>query len=113
MYRTLGYYVTCDDALCEDCFHADGYEWPGFEGWEAPLAISETDEADTPTHCVECKDLIPHELTKGGYAYVEGAIEGLIVHDDGEGEIVRAWWQAYRDDIQTDDIISECIEARI
>lgn len=81
MYRAIGYYITCDDALCDECFrdNTDGsYEdavrrWEeagGFEGWEAPLAIFEDTEADTPTHCCECGMVLDHALTDDGYTYV-------------------------------------------
>lgn len=110
---TLGHYITCDDALCDTCFNDPEYVWPGFESWEAPLTIMDTTASDTPTHCCECHELIPHELTPDGYGYVESAIEGLILGDGGSGEVVKAWWLEYGDDCELKDIIDNAIEARV
>src|SRR5215831_15331661 len=70
----LGYYVTCDDALCRDCFDKPGYTWPGFEGWEEPIAIFNDSESDTPTHCCQCGAVIRHDLTPDGGEYVKDAV---------------------------------------
>ena len=83
----LGYYVNCDDALCLDCFQehygdddngrddSPGFvKWRtggGFESWSEPAVIFSDGESDTPTHCVECHELIAHALTPDGYKYVE------------------------------------------
>lgn len=112
-YDAIGYWVTCDEALCASCFGEDDYIWPGFESWDKPLTITGEDESDTPTHCDRCKDLIEHGLTKDGFIYVESAIEALILDNNGEAEVVRAWWQHYKDDLDWDDIIDNAIEARI
>lgn len=71
-----GYYINCDDALCEDHFDPDS--WDGFEEWEEPLTITIFEEADTPTHCVECGVLIRHNLTEDGYDYVHEAINDCL-----------------------------------
>jgi hypothetical protein len=110
----IGYYVSCDDAICEDCAPepVKGVTWivPGFMGGE-PIPIYRDTEADTPTHCCECGDLIPHALTREGYAYVlERALShaadstgvkcprpnGSLVA--GHGTLAE-WWNKYSDGI--------------
>lgn len=112
-YNATGYWVTCDEALCSDCFNDPDYEWPGFESWQKPLTITSEQESDTPTHCSECKELIGHDLTTDGYTYVESAIEGCIMHGHGDAEIVKLWLEEYRDGLEFEDIITNCLEARI
>lgn len=96
MYGPIGYYVTCDDALCADCAPAgfaesDYSEWEGFDGWSEPIAIFPSTESDTPTHCAECEALIPHDLTPDGLAYVAERLAA----DDGRPEIHAMWAEAY------------------
>lgn len=99
----IGYYLTCDDAVCAEhvTVIADGYDvgtyfisgeqWAGFEDWPDPLPIFWSDEADTPTHCVECEALIPHRLTDYGMEYVREALE----MPGGRRCIERAWVLEY------------------
>lgn len=91
MYKPVGYWVTCDEAVCDDCFVED--EWPGFENWERPLAIFGDSERDSPTHCDTCGELIPHELTTHGYEYVRERVES----GDGLPGVLNAWREAYAD----------------
>lgn len=93
MYEPVGYYLDCDTAVCEDCF--DPVAWEGFEDWDEPLTIFDSDEADTPTHCAECESLIEHALTSDGYAYVREAYLRALLVEDGRKCIVRAWVEAY------------------
>jgi hypothetical protein len=97
----IGYYVDCDDAVCRDCAPAgfdngDYSQWPGFEGWEEPIAIFMDAEADTPTHCTECGAVIAHDLTPDGESHVLEAIADLA-GDPGShsAEVVAQWWDAY------------------
>jgi len=47
-----------------------GLRMVAFEGWTEPIAIMSYTESDTPTHCEECRILIPHALTDYGFLYV-------------------------------------------
>ena len=98
----IGYYLTCDDAVCDDCF--DPGSWEGFEDWDEPLAIFADTESDTPTHCVRCHALIPHELTTEGYRYVREAVAegsnrlGMSERDYRYRQsILDAWAEEYAD----------------
>ena len=98
MYKPIGYYLSCDDAVCDDCapkgFREGDYsEWLGFEDWTEPIPIMQDDECDTPTHCVDCRELIPHALTSHGYAYVLEAVGSL----QGDTEVLQAWSERYFD----------------
>lgn len=115
----LGYYVNCDDALCVDCFtraygsfshlETEQERWDGqaqnwradggFEEWDEPLALLSDEEQDTPTHCCECHELMPHALTSHGYEYVrehivEALEQGEVQHPDSL-RVVRSWWEEY------------------
>lgn len=98
---TLGYYITCDDALCARCAEAVDLDstWEGFESWEEPLPIEHWDEADTPTHCKRCEALIPHQLTDDGIEYVREAYRetcaDLMAGRSARPCIVRAWVLEY------------------
>jgi hypothetical protein len=106
----IGYWLTCDDAVCTACapsgFAEDDFsEWPGFESWDEPLIITAEDESDSPTHCSVCESLIEHRLTSDGYAYVAQAmaehLSEMDSHPDdrtGRACILKAWWNAYGDD---------------
>lgn len=115
---TVGYYITCDDAICDECApagFADGdYSfWDGFEDWDEPIAISSGDELDAPTHCVDCEALIAHQLTSVGYEYVADAIERGVRDGDGRHCIHRAWWEQYGAEIDDDrvrDIVTAMAE---
>ena len=96
----IGYYITCDDAICEECAPADfedgDYsEWRGFEDWSEPIAILSDTESDTPTHCAECESLIGHALTSDGYEYVAEHIANAARDDGGRRCITRQWWERY------------------
>jgi hypothetical protein len=91
MSAPIGYYVTCDEAECASCHCPEN--WPGFEGWEAPLPIFYGTEADTPTHCTACGDLIPHALTPDGYVYVREAVTRLR----GDRTVLASWNDVYLD----------------
>jgi hypothetical protein len=107
MTTILGYYTTCDDALCKGCYKATGglAQWRaagGFEGWPSPLSIKSgaEGEADTPTHCERCEALIPHRLTSEGLEYVREAYRNeaaALMGNRGGGRpcIVRAWVLEY------------------
>ena len=106
MYEPIGYYVTCDDALCMECVgklpvienppNAEYPWWQGFEGWPEPLSISESDESDSPTHCVECGVLLEHDLTVFGYSMIfDAVLEGFA--DGKQNPVVVVWLNAYRD----------------
>ena len=92
--------------------------WDGFEAWDEPQVILSDEESDTPTHCVECHELIPHALTSQGYEYVrEHIINKLldgdpIQHPDGL-KVVRSWWERYGDDMseaEIADIAATCFD---
>jgi len=100
----IGYYWNCDDAVCLDC-HNDGTEWKGFDDWENPLPIFDDEKSDTPTHCCECEDLIPHDLTSEGYRYVEEAVVKVLSGGGGRPEIVLQWFDQYKDGLDLDEII--------
>ena len=142
----LGYYITCDDALCPECFgeaygffgHLDSEQerWDGqvqnwkaaggFESWDEPIAIFRDEESDTPTHCKECGELIPHALTSEGYEYVREHIIDALFELDGArvlGEddvthpdafaVVRSWWEQYGDDMdeaEIADMAAKCFD---
>ena len=92
MYGPIGYYLNADDAVCAE--HYEPENWEGFEGWDEPLAIFEHDEADSPTHCTVCEDVIEHSLTSEGYDYVREALDRAVA-GDGRRCIVRAWVETY------------------
>ena len=97
MYHPRGFFITCDDALCYDCFvkaYDEDNPWPGFEGWDEPLAIFNSEESDTPTHCIECGDLIEHDLTDAGYSYVAEAI-GQCFQEGKQNPVVSQWINHY------------------
>ncbi len=87
----VGYYLTCDDAYCEE--HADLEGWEGFEGWEAPIAIDDQEAVDSPIHCEECGVLLETDLTSDGYKYVLDAI--LEDFMDGKRNPVTHAWAKY------------------
>lgn len=103
----VGYYITCDDAVCEDCAPAgfnegDYSQWDGFESWEEPIVIFRDTESDTPTNCKECGEVIPHALTREGYAYVEqymrDDIKDALCETNHRGvAVVHAWLEQYAD----------------
>jgi len=114
----LGYYINCDDAECVECFeravvrfHARRMRslsviaspfvvrfhprrWAGFESWPEPLAISDSDESDTPTHCCVCGIVLEHELTNYGYDYVADAI-GHGFESGVQNPVTVQWINAY------------------
>lgn len=91
--QPIGFYVTCDDAECVDCHDPDA--WPGFEGWDEPIAIFSLTEADAPTHCSKCEAVIPHALTSDGVAYVQDLLDA----GDGRPEIHAVWVEVYGDSL--------------
>lgn len=111
-----GFYITCDDAECVDCYERAGGEaaWRangGFESWEEPLAIFDDAESDTPTHCCECGEVIEHDLTDYGYGYVgEAILDGF--KEGKQNPVVVQWIAAYTrmgedlfDDYRTSDVV--------
>lgn len=90
----IGFYVTCDDAECFACHDPDA--WPGFEGWDEPIAIFAHREADAPTHCRLCEAVIPHALTDEGLTYVAET----IASGEGRPEILAMWVEAYGTDLE-------------
>jgi hypothetical protein len=95
----IGYYVTTDDAECTWCHRPE--DWPGFEDWECPSPIYTSTEADTPTHCQHCGDLIPHNLTDDGRDYVRAALNGgrrsQAVREGATKLALDQWREAYGD----------------
>ena len=91
--RPVGFYVDCDTAVHAECYDLE--TWNGFEDWTEPLAISDTSESDTPTHCAVCGDLIDHALTGDGYAYVLDALRA----GTGNPEVLTQWTQRYCGDL--------------
>jgi len=101
----IGYYVTCDDAVCRDCIpDADAWSrgdytgWDGFEGWEEPAVIFTDTESDTPTHCGTCGAVIRHDLTADGARYVMEAIAEFIAGEGHNPDVMAQWWDAYGED---------------
>ena len=103
MFGPIGYYLDCDTAVCDECFDPD--QWQGFEDCSEPLPISEDDEADTPTHCARCEELIAHALTPDGIAYVEEAYARASV-GDGRKCIVKQWVLEYLDKPGWADVVA-------
>jgi hypothetical protein len=102
--ETLGWYVTCDDAVGVECAPAgfadgDYRAWLGFKGWGSPIEITDgaESEADSPTHCHVCEALIPHRLTREGCADVAERLREHLDGNGGRAEIQRAWFDAYGD----------------
>jgi hypothetical protein len=101
----LGYYVDCDTAHCRNCI-PDASEWmrgnyvgwPGFEGWESPIAIFADTESDTPTRCAVCGAVIRHDLTADGVRYVMDAIAEFIAGEGHDPDVMAQWWDAYGED---------------
>ena len=96
----LGYYVDCDTAHCRDCVpdtwaRGDYTGWPGFEGWEDPIAIFNDTASDTPTHCAICSAVIRHDLTPDGVLYVRDAIAEFIAGEGHTPDVMAQWWDAY------------------
>ena len=108
----IGYYLTCDDAVHDDCYNLD--DWPGFEGWDEPLPIFADTDADTPTHCDVCGLLIDHALTGEGYAYVVDEIVGYL-EDGGNAAVIAEWIERYAPNFDADDreLIADAAYARI
>jgi hypothetical protein len=116
--ETLGWYVTCDDAVCVECAPAgfadgDYRAWLRFPGWAGPIEITDGggSESDTPTHCHVCEALIPHRLTPDGYAYVGERLRDHLADGGGRAEIQRAWFDAYGDglDDETRELAQDAI----
>lgn len=63
---------------------------PGMREWIEPLTLL-SGEADSPTHCDQCRALLWHPLTKEGYEYVRESIKS----SDGDPEVLAAWKEAY------------------
>lgn len=96
----LGYYpVRSDvilDPMCPLCVpkHADGACPPSCcAPWSLANAepIFHDTESDTPTHCAECSELIPHALTRDGLEYVADA----VTFGGGDPDVLRAWLNEY------------------
>ena len=107
----LGFYITCDDAVCLDCIELDSagnvVGWEGFEDWTEPIAIWAALETDVPFHCSKCDVLIPVTLTADGGAFVADAILYALEKGEVNPTVVR-WAQAYGDDC---DVRAALIEA--
>ncbi len=92
--RELGYYLSEPDgditeiAVCYHCYHNP--VTPAVHGPE-DAAIFSWEEADCPTHCSYCGDLIPHALTHDGYVYVADRVS----EGDGRREVLMAWAATY------------------
>lgn len=112
----LGYYVDCDTAICRDdapagFAHGDYSEWPGFEGWEEPLAIFMDAESDSVTHCSKCGRVIARDLTTDGFRYVQEAITEFITEPGAHtADVMAQWWDAYGDRFDVSDL-REIIES--
>jgi hypothetical protein len=107
----IGYYVTCDDAMCANCApdgFADGdyTDWSGFEGWTEPIAIFDDSESDSTTFCKVCESLIPQTLTSVGIAdLVERMTETVKdAKDGGRRCILRQVWEQYSADVDESDL---------
>ncbi|HMN42254.1 MAG TPA: hypothetical protein PKE29_15520 [Phycisphaerales bacterium] len=48
-------------------------------------------EADAPSHCCACGDLIPHRLTPDGLAYVREA----VTDGSGDSVVLASWAHEY------------------
>ena len=81
-----GYYINCDDALCITCFRK-----PSHLPKIMYATIHETEESDTPTHCIECERLIFHWLSDYGETYVCER----CMNREGRPEILAMWRHAY------------------
>ena len=90
------------DPLCASCFERHGLSDEDGDrcdsltccGWrreDAEPIWEASGASDTPTHCVVCEALIPHPLTREGYAYVA---EALLI-GSGRPEILEAWRREY------------------
>lgn len=90
------------EPVCADCYERHGMDDEGGDrcdaltccGWRRDDSepIWETaGESDTPTHCAVCEALIPHRLTREGYAYVAEA----LALGSGRPDILAAWRAAY------------------
>jgi hypothetical protein len=81
--RAIGYYTAdgrggmSGDAFCPDCY----------QGGEDDSPIFSDTEADSPTHCVVCHELIGHALTTDGEAYVRETLAA----GDGTGKVLAQW----------------------
>lgn len=105
----LGHYVSRDDAVCVSCWDPEetcescdtDNNWSGFKDGENPLVIFSETEADHPTHCCVCHELIPHALTSNGYQYLEEAARANLREAlDGRYRkhavrIVQTWLDQY------------------
>lgn len=113
--NVLGYYPVIndqisDDAICADCqrFVVQHTGQPTPPEWE-PIFYNM--EADTPTHCVGCRALIPHELTSEGYAYVWSALQ----EGTGDREVLDAWKDLYGPppEADADEVLDAYLECAI
>lgn len=97
----IGYYITCDDAECLPCFERSGgvSAWlkrGGFESWPEPLAIEDSTESDSPTHCHACGIVLEHDLTDAGLDYVAEAI-GSGFTEGKQNPVTVQWIDAYEE----------------
>ena len=100
MFEPIGYYPFMRgagaflDAACPECHERHGQDrcecCYGYDHADSE-PIWDSTESDTPTHCVHCEALIPHRLTREGYAYVA---ESLVL-GSGRPEILSEWRDAY------------------
>lgn len=84
--RVLGFIISPDDAVCAGC--SNRYS-PDTDA--SPIYSSS--ESDTPTHCRDCGDLIPHALTPDGLAYVAERLSA----GDGDPGVLQQWRDEYGD----------------
>jgi hypothetical protein len=102
MMKLLGHHLTCDDAVCLDCWNPgdpNAEPWLGFEDWKEPIPILADQERDTPSNCVNCEHLLPHSLTDMGRSYVREAVEtGLDNPWLGRPCILKGWANEYLDE---------------
>lgn len=106
MYDLLGYYVTCDDAVCSHCATIVNQKWPGFEDWDEPIPIFRDTELDSPVGCSECGSLIPVRLTEDGYNYVVEEIRDYLKSGPSLNSAhIYALWGEYGDTMVHVDLL--------
>lgn len=93
--QPIGYYIASQGELTGDAI-CDRHVTEEEERDGEP--ITHDMEADTPTHCLVCEDLIPHALTSDGFEYV-GEYMANAFAGDGRPTIIRQWVIEYGADV--------------
>ena len=108
--KPIGYLVH-GDTFCVNCY-------THFERRHAAVDSSDVEsepifyyhEGDSPTHCIECSEIIPHHLTDDGHRYVEDSIIDYLRNRSGNRAVIQQWYEAYEDRLGHSRIVQEVLK---